>query len=268
MTDSTQPRALDLFCKAGGATKGLQRAGFHVTGVDIEPQPHYCGDAFVQADALTFPLDGYDFIWASPPCHAYSTLHARHVGMARKRLVAPIRRRLLTSGADWAIENVPGAPLCRPVMLCGAAFGLSAVCDDGRTRALRRHRLIETNFAALGTCCACQPGEKLGVYGSGERRPVRLFRTRPAHWHGSHGGFQGNARERADAMETPWMSMREAAQAVPPAYAEFIARQARAEIPPRRISAVLSDGRPPPVLPNPPFDATTSLAGRDRVKHA
>ena len=33
-----KPRALDLFCCAGGATRGLQEAGFHVTGVDIKPQ--------------------------------------------------------------------------------------------------------------------------------------------------------------------------------------------------------------------------------------
>ena len=43
-----KPRALDLFCCAGGATKGLQRAGFHVTGIDKEKQPRYCGDAFLR----------------------------------------------------------------------------------------------------------------------------------------------------------------------------------------------------------------------------
>jgi len=66
-------RALDLFCKAGGATRGLQLAGFHVTGVDIEPQPRYVGDAFIQGDALEVELGGYDFIWASPPCQAFAT---------------------------------------------------------------------------------------------------------------------------------------------------------------------------------------------------
>lgn len=30
-----RPRLLDLFCGAGGATRGYQLAGFHVTGVDI-----------------------------------------------------------------------------------------------------------------------------------------------------------------------------------------------------------------------------------------
>jgi DNA (cytosine-5)-methyltransferase 1 len=71
--------ALDLFCGAGGATRGLQLAGFHVTGIDSKPQPRYIGDAFIQADALNSPVDlrRFDFIWASPPCQAFTAL--RHL---------------------------------------------------------------------------------------------------------------------------------------------------------------------------------------------
>jgi hypothetical protein len=46
-----RPRMLDLFCGAGGATKGYQRSGLYVVGVDVKPQPNYCGDEFHQADA-------------------------------------------------------------------------------------------------------------------------------------------------------------------------------------------------------------------------
>ena len=64
-------KLLDLFCGAGGAGMGYHLAGFEVTGVDIAPQERYPFE-FIQGDAMTFPLDGYDFIHASPPCQDYS----------------------------------------------------------------------------------------------------------------------------------------------------------------------------------------------------
>lgn len=45
-------KLLDLFCCAGGAAVGYDRAGFAVTDVDTEPQPNY-PFTFIQADALT-----------------------------------------------------------------------------------------------------------------------------------------------------------------------------------------------------------------------
>ncbi len=138
-------RALDLFCSAGGATRGLQLAGFHVTGVDIRPQPRYCGDEFRQASALEFPLEGFDFIWASPPCQKFTAL--RHMPTSRRdhpNLIPQTRARLEKSGIPYAIENVEGAPLGDSgylIRLCGTSFGLAT--KDWRAE-LRRHRLFET----------------------------------------------------------------------------------------------------------------------------
>ena len=117
-------RALDLFCGAGGASMGLHRAGFDVVGVDIVPQKHY-PFTFIQADALTFPLDGFDFVWASPPCQFASVLTAQH-RHKHSNLIPAIRERLQAAGVPYLIENVAGARshLRNPIMLCGSMFGL------------------------------------------------------------------------------------------------------------------------------------------------
>ena len=67
-------RVLDTYCKAGGASVGLQRAfpDAEIVGIDIERQPNYPfrfvrQDFFDSASTL---FDWADFIWASPPCQA------------------------------------------------------------------------------------------------------------------------------------------------------------------------------------------------------
>jgi len=86
-------RILDLFCVAGGAAMGLHRAGFEVVGVDIKPQPHYPFE-FHEGDAMTWPLEGYDACWASPPCQGYSALAAMHPDREWELLIDGIRDRL------------------------------------------------------------------------------------------------------------------------------------------------------------------------------
>lgn len=138
-------RALDLFCKAGGASAGLAMAGFDVTGVDISPQPNYSGK-FIQMDVLDLEAwaikDQYDFVWASPPCQSYSDLAKRNGnGHEWPRLIAPIRLLLQKTGLPYVIENVEGAPLLNPVRLCGTQFKACAYCATGCLRRISQSTL-------------------------------------------------------------------------------------------------------------------------------
>jgi DNA (cytosine-5)-methyltransferase 1 len=196
---------LDLFCGAGGCSVGYHRAGFDVVGVDIEPHPDY-PYKFHRADAMTFPLDGFDAIHASPPCQAHSALKARHKDKEHPDLVAPTRERLVASGLPYVIENVVGAPLINPVMLCGSAFGLG----------VRRHRLFECSFPLMAPGCAHgQQEPKYDVYEHG-----KWIKSPVARVYGNGGGkgeeFWG------EAMGIDWMAREDLAQAIPPAYTEWI----------------------------------------------
>lgn len=200
-------RALDLFCGAGGATKGLQMAGFHVTGVDIKLQPHYVGDAFIQADAMGVLLDGYDLIWASPPCQAYSiaATSQRNNGKSYPDLLCPTRLRLEETDSYWIIENVPGAPMRADYVLCGCQFGLE----------IRRKRWFETSWRGFSMMPECQhPYPVVSVVGHGT-----------PSWARSKLGFNPTIADYRKAMSIDWMNRIELSQAIPPAYSEFLGKR-------------------------------------------
>lgn len=210
-----KPRALDLYCCAGGATKGLQRVGYHVTGVDIRPQPNYCGDEFIQADALSAPVDlrSFDFIWASPPCQAHVSLRGMWNAKDHADLIPATRAMLVAAGVPFVMENVPGAPLRAPILLCGTMFGLGAGAAE-----LRRHRHFETGpefWLFPHPMCSHKRERVIGAYGGGGKDKRR--RTN---------GQEYPVTMRREAMGIDWMTGAELNEAIPPAYSECIGRAA------------------------------------------
>jgi DNA (cytosine-5)-methyltransferase 1 len=212
-------KALDLFCGAGGASMGLHRAGLEVVGVDINPQPRYPFE-FHQSDAMTFPLDGFDFIWASPPCQHYCALNVMKNARKHPDLVGPVRDRLRRSGTPWVIENVFGAPLLNPTMLCGSFFGL-----ESNGFQLRRHRYFESSFHLPLTPSCSHYLRTLGVYGA-KVRDIAQEKRHYAKDKGTRGKPVGVVLPHSygfEAMGIDWMNIEELALSIPPAYSEFIA---------------------------------------------
>ena len=204
------PLLLDLFCCAGGAAMGYAKAGFDVVGVDIEPQPNYPFE-FHQDDAINFlALEGHNFdaIHASPPCQAYSETQ-RLRGNTHPELIPQVRANLISTLKPWVIENVPGSPLIEPVELCGSMFGLHVY----------RHRLFEASFRITPPVHwpHTAPQTKMG------RKPKD---GEFIHVVGNFSGVEYAKR----AMGIDWMNRNEMAQAIPPAYTEFIGWQLRAAL--------------------------------------
>lgn len=199
-------RVLDLFCGAGGASEGYRYLGYEIVGVDVKAQRRYPYE-FYQADAMTFPLTGFDLIHASPPCQDHSRLSSRSPEHGTGWMLEATIERLEASGLHFIVENVPDA---RPrmgevVQLCGSSFGLG----------VRRHRLFRSNLPLLGSVCNhVGQGQPVGCYGHGGGKD----RGR---------GNKGTVSECAEAMGIDWMTGPEMAQAIPPAYTEYLGKQVR-----------------------------------------
>jgi DNA (cytosine-5)-methyltransferase 1 len=209
------PRLLDLFCGAGGASVGYQRAGFVVIGVDHEyhktyPYGQIVDDALHVLTDRAF-LDLFDVIHASPPCQ--ENTRAQHLRDAQGRrlgehggdLLGPVRDALVEWGGIYVLENVPGAPMRPDVLLCGSSFGLK----------VRRHRWFESN-AQLGLIPPCvhgSQGRPVGVYGS-------LNDDIP-----DGGRTARTLAEASEAMGIDWMRWADLKEALPPVYTQYIGQQ-------------------------------------------
>jgi len=198
-------------------------AGFHVTGVDNRPQPRYIGDGFVQADALEYLTahgDTFDVIHASPPCQRYSRGSKQsHTGEQHPDLIAPTRAALIATGRPYVIENVADARtwLRDPMLLCGAMF------PDVRTY---RHRLFESQVFMLAPSHAAHTvkSPRSNVYVVGQFMTIY--------------GHVSPVEKAREVMGIDWpMSQYEIAQAIPPAYTEFIGRQLIAALEPAEVAS-------------------------------
>ena len=191
---------------------GYQKAGFYVVGVDNKPQPHYCGDEFHQADALEYPLDGFDVIHASPPCQKYSKARHLHKNNDHPDLIGPTRERLKQWGGFYVIENVPGAPLLNPIKLCGSSFGIR----------VRRHRLFESNVFLFELECNHKWQNDSPLWSIRQR--YGQIKTGICYVFG-HQETGQTVEDWKKAMGIDWMTRHELSQAIPPAYTFFIGTQ-------------------------------------------
>ena len=196
--------ACDLFCGGGGAAIGLSLAGFgFIEGYDIKPQPDYPFEFFLE-DALDVDIEPYDFIWASPPCQAFSMGTRTHNRDNHPDLVEAIREKI--KHKPYIIENVPNAPLINPLILCGTMFpGLKVF----------RHRAFESNLDLAVEMKCAHAGHK-----AKERRPDNGdFFTVAGH-------NTGTMKEWEDAMGIHWMTKKQTlAEAIPPAYSKYLGKQ-------------------------------------------
>lgn len=204
-------RLLDLCCKAGGASMGYFRAGFtQIVGVDLEPQKRYPFE-FVQGDAIEYVAKHgaeFDLIHASPHCQGYSVTKTL-TSKCYPKQIEQFRDAMRAAGKPYVIENVVGAPLINPVMLCGSMFGLR----------VQRHRLFETWPAVMFSPFTCnhwgKTQQKKKGRKSGNLKDNQFLTV-------TGGDFL--VEDARIAMGISWMTGDELAQAIPPAYTEWLGK--------------------------------------------
>lgn len=234
-SDSSKRRLLDLCACEGGATVGYQKAGFHVTAVDLDAAAlrRNPADETIQADALEFlRTEGhkYDAIHASFPCQRWAANGANPAADKHRDLITRGRDLLNAMCKPWVMENVKTAPLRQDLVLCGTHFNLYAIDTDGTKLYLKRHRVFESNvsLAAPGPCLCGQMGRQVqwaGVYGGARKDKVEARTVRKGGYVPPDATVQGALLGGVD-----WMTGKGRRECIPPVYAEWVGRQLLAVI--------------------------------------
>lgn len=246
----TRPVAIDLYCRMGGSTVGLQRAGFYVIGVDRDPQPGYPGDGFVRMDAIFALLEVISagdlaatgrptLIWAGPPCQEANTATAgnRAKGLMddHEQLVPETRRLLDKTGIPYVIEQPTSSRagiIRRDLTLCMDMFK-----GDMPPPWQQKHRSFElSGFSSFVRQPVHPAGPVRGPSMHGFPKPAGHAGYIRGHRHNvvrvgpyvagyGKGGGKAKVWEMQHALGIDWMTddfdLREA---IPPAFSEFIGR--------------------------------------------
>lgn len=223
----TRPRLLELAACEGGATKGYQDAGWHVTAVDLDAAAlkRNPADETEVADALQYVErfgKYFDAIHASFPCQHWAANGANSAKNKWPDLITPGRLLLEATGKPWVMENVPKAPLRRDLILCGTQFGLTAVDTDGTPLHLKRHRVFESNIPlwSPGMCKHPRNVQWAGVYGGARKDKVEARTVRKGGYVPPDAGVQSALLGGVD-----WMTGKGRRECIPPVFAAFVGRQ-------------------------------------------
>lgn len=219
---------LDLFCCCGGISKGLHNAfpDAQITGVDIKDGHNYPYE-FIKSDVFDLPLsffEQFDIIHASPPCQFYIPTNKNKV-TKHYDLISKTRELLNKTGKPYVIENVPGSPLRKDLILCGEMFGLRVI----------RHRLFEiSGFKILqpkhekhklsvinGTAVPVYSGGFCpGFWGNKERRKEFIQNRKENNL------YNYTIQDYQKAMGIDWVNdKKHLTQMIPPAYYQYITEQ-------------------------------------------
>lgn len=232
-----KPIALDICCRKGGATVGLQRAGFYVIGVDIEPQPGYPGDEFRQADGLrelrniiraggVWETPGGAWVrpallWQSWPCQEGNTAtagnRARGIADTHEQFIPRARELSDKIGIPYVLEQPTASRaglIRRDLTLCMDMFK-----GDMPPPWVQKHRSFE-----LAGFTVPQPAHPVGPVRGGSMvgfpKPAGHAGYVRGHRHGivrggaeapyvaayGNGGGKGTPEELAHAMRMPWVT--------------------------------------------------------------
>ena len=221
---TSKPRLLDAFCRKGGASAGYIRAGFDVTGIDIEDHSDGYPGSFVIGDAVQYIADHgheYDAIHSSPPCQANIAITAGNRGRPgwaddHVNLIPDTRAALESTGRPWIIENGPSEQLRPDLVLCGLMFGLCVF----------RHRYFEVSgWRAIAPQHITHSGHRVSGWRHGIRYDGDMFAVY------GDGGGKGTLTDWQRAMGIDWMTeKKDLAEAIPPAYTEYIGKQLLASL--------------------------------------
>ena len=235
-------RVFDDFCGGGAVAEGIRRAGGTPFGDDFEDQPAYKTrfgpESFTLGNGVDWSLvrrlqkrHGLRLAGASPPCKFYST--ARKKGESKQPPLIGQTRDMLQALFDWYwIENVMGAKdymSGEATEIDGPFFGLMVF----------RSRLFETNFKLHVDELVSQPAALLRARMClGSRNRWRTFDEfgRPYLFSCCKGNafipigetpWRCTSAECAIAMgvDTDHMPYDRLAQAVPPAYSQWVFSQ-------------------------------------------